>query len=143
MFSISTHQYLEVRQPCTFWKIMGFGCAHDLEYPKQLSDFTVSLEEHAPMNNFKKYAAKGPYIKRMVVEFGSKQHLWSPIPESSNLEGDGGAIAKYCFTETEIGDFDRIHIINEDILGLEVPMVDIPLVEVMDSTGNFMEYFLS
>jgi len=55
------------------------------EYPEQLINFGVSMEERSFCNHLGKDAGNAPDIDRAGVALTTKQHLRSTVPQSHNL----------------------------------------------------------
>ena len=111
----------------------------ELEDLEDLVDFRVSVEERPLLNHFCEYAANSPDIHTQTVLFLSQKHFGSPVPKrldfmSKSLDGDTKRPSK-----SEIGDLQVSHLINQQILRLEIPMDDPARVAVVHSVNELVE----
>ena len=66
-------------------KILQGGIQLAPEYPEQLINFGVSMEERSFCNHLGKDAGNAPDIDRAGVALTTEQHLRSTVPQSHDL----------------------------------------------------------
>ena len=130
---------LEIGQVVDVDPLCGSGGAVELEDLEDLVDLTVSAEERLLFDQFCEDAAHCPNVHSQTVLLLAQKHLGRPVPQSLNfvsesLDGQAEGTGK-----AKISNFESAHLVNQQILRLEVPVDDPPGVAVVEAVAQLVE----
>lgn len=82
------------------------GGAQDPEYPVELIDIAVTLEEHLLCDHLRKYAANCPDVDGRGVFVAAQQELGGSVPQGYNFLRVGPDWQRVGSRETKVPDFE-------------------------------------
>lgn len=139
----SGEKYLEIGKRWHFQPFGEFRCATLPQYLEYLSDFRLSLKEHASLSKLIEDAANRPNIHGEIIPNSPKKKLRRPVPQSFNFLWHGLHARADDPAESEISNLDDSLVANQDVLRFEVPMENLLWVHVVNPLQNLMHNALN
>ena len=122
---------------------MKFGSAQLSHNFHDLADFRLGSEKDASLGKFVEDTPERPDIDLQAVLDISEEKFGSPVPKGLDFLGHGFEHRGDDPPKSEVGNFDfLLFCLNQDILGLEVPVEDLAFVHVLHSQHNLVHNLL-
>lgn len=117
------------------------GAAQPLRDLRDLLDLVHAGEQREPLHHLPENAGEGPHVDGVVVGAGPEELLGALVPTREPLEVElFGLVVR----GAEVRDLDDPLLVDEDVLGLEVPVDDGLRVHVFqaqqDLVGDLLDY---
>ena len=100
------------------------GGAHEAEDLLELIFVGGSREERAARVHLRHDAACGPDVDAGVVGAGAEEDVWGAVPEGDDFVGEGVHRDAEGAGEAEVGEFELAFVVDEEVLGFQVPVED-------------------
>ena len=114
--------------------------AQNFENLEDLIDLRIAHEQRPTLYHLRENAASRPEIDSETVGLLPEQNLRAPVPERHDLVSVGLNGKAEGSGKTEVRKFDVLSLgVDEQILGLEVPMEDPVLVQVDERLQNLVQ----
>ena len=85
------------------------------------------------MQNFRQNAADSPNINARAVDPGTEQELRRTVPACDHDMGVNSVGRSVNFCQTEIADLEDAFSVDQQVVGLDIPMQDPMLVQVFEA----------
>ena len=130
----------EVRELQSIGPVILVWRSEDLENLEDLIDLRIAHEQRPTLYHLRENAASRPEIDSETVGLLPEQNLRAPVPERHDLVSVGLNGKAEGSGKTEVRKFDVLSLgVDEQILGLEVPMEDPVLVQVDERLQNLIQ----
>lgn len=111
----------------------------ELEDLEDLVNLRISTEKGLLLHKLSEDAANGPDVDSQTVLLLSQQHFRCTVPESFDFVSERLDGETEGASESKISDFEGACLVNEKVLGLEVPVDDPAGVAVVESVAELEE----
>lgn len=111
----------------------------ELEDLEDLVNLRISTEKRFLLHKLSEDAANGPDVHSQTVLLLSQQHFRCAVPESLDFVSERLDGETEGASESKISDFEGACLVNEEVLGLEVPVDDPAGVAVVESVAELVE----
>lgn len=112
--------------------------AHDVEDAVQLVGVGRAGKQRASRVHFRNDAPGRPDVNGRIVRPAAQQHVGRPVPQRHNLVGKGVDRNAHCPGQAKVPELQDALLVDEEILGLQVPVQNAVLVAVGDATQHLI-----